>query len=150
MIASILLHGCTTWTLTKRMEKKLDVSYLMMIRSLLNKSWRQRPTKQQLHSHLPPITKTIKVWRTRKVGHCWRSKDELINDELSWTPPHGQAKVRQPVRTYIQQHCADTGYSLEDYPEAMDNRDGWRERVWEIRASRATQWWWLTLGILVY
>ena len=26
-VTSILLYGCTTWTLTKRLEKKLDVNY---------------------------------------------------------------------------------------------------------------------------
>ena len=27
-VVSILLYGCTTWTLTKRMEKKLDIVML--------------------------------------------------------------------------------------------------------------------------
>ena len=43
---SVLLHGCTTWTLTKRMEKKLDGNYTRMLRAILNKYWRQHPTKQ--------------------------------------------------------------------------------------------------------
>ena len=64
-IVSILLYRCTTWTLTKRMEKKLDGNYTRMLRAILNKSWRQHPTKQQLYGHLPPITKTIHVKRTR-------------------------------------------------------------------------------------
>ena len=58
-VVSILLYGCTTWMLTKRMEKKLDGNYTRMLRAILNKSWRQHPTKQQLYGHLPPITKTI-------------------------------------------------------------------------------------------
>ena len=37
-IVSILLYGCTTWTLTKRMEKKLDGNYTRMLRAILNKS----------------------------------------------------------------------------------------------------------------
>ena len=47
-IVSILLYGCTIWTLTKRMEKKLDGKYTRMLRAILNKSWKQHPTKQQL------------------------------------------------------------------------------------------------------
>ena len=43
-VVSILLYGCTTWTLTKRMEKKLDSNYTRMLRAILNKSWRQHPT----------------------------------------------------------------------------------------------------------
>ena len=66
--------------------KKLDGNYTRMLRAVLNKSWRQHPTRHQLYGHLPPITKTIQVRRTRHPGHCWRCKDELISDVLLWTP----------------------------------------------------------------
>ena len=92
-VVSILLYGCTTWTLTKRLEKKLDGNYTRMLRAVLNKSWRQHPTRHQLYGHLPPITKTIQVRRTRHAGHCRRSKDELISDVLLWTPTYGRAKA---------------------------------------------------------
>ena len=48
------------WTLTKRMEKKLDGNYTKMLRAVLNKSWGQHTTKQRLYGHLLPIAKTIK------------------------------------------------------------------------------------------
>ena len=101
IVVSILLYGCTTLTLTKRLEKKLDGNYTRMLRAILNKSWRQHPTKHQLYGHLPPITKTIKVRRTRHAGHCWRSWDELISDVLLGTLTHGRAKAGRPARTYI-------------------------------------------------
>ena len=115
---------------------------------LLYKSWRQHPTRLQLYGHLPPITKTIQVRRTRHAGHCWRSKDELISDVLLWTPTYGCAKVGRPARTYIQQLCEDTGCNPEDLPEAMNDREKWRERVRDIRAGGATWWWWWLLYIL--
>ena len=34
-------------------------------------------------------------------------------------------------------NSSDTVYSLEDPLGAMDDRDEWRERVWEIRADSA-------------
>ena len=43
-----ILYGCTIWTLTKRLEKKLDGNYTRMLRVILNKSWRQHPTRHQL------------------------------------------------------------------------------------------------------
>ena len=123
------------------MKKKLDGNYTRMLRTILNKSWKQHPTKQQPYSHLPPITKTIKVRRTGHAGHCWRSKGELISDILRWTLSHGRAKAGRPARTYIHQLCADTGCSPEDLPEAMEDREGWRERVRDIRADGVTWWW---------
>ena len=141
-VVSILLYGCTTWTLTKRLKKKLDSNYTRMLRAILNKSWRQHPTRHQLYVHLPPITKTIQVRRTRHAGHCWRIKDELINDVLLWTPTYGQAKAGRPARTYIQQLCEDTGCNPEDLPKAMNDREKWRERARDIHAGGTTWWWW--------
>ena len=148
-VTSILLYGCTTWTLTKRLEKKLDGNYTRMLRAILNKSWRQHPRRHQLYGHLPPIMKTIQVRRTRHAGHCWRSRDELISDVLLWTPTHGRAKARRPARTYIQQLCEDTGCCPEDLPRAMNDREEWRERVRDIRATSATWWWWYISSLMI-
>ena len=135
-VSLILLYGCTTWTLTKRLEKKLDGNYTRMLWAILNKSWWKNPTRHQLYGHLPPITKTIQVRRIRHAGHCWRSRDELISDVLLWSPTYGRAKAGRPARTYIQQLCEDTGCSSEDLPEGMNDREKLRERV------SGTAWWW--------
>ena len=113
-----------------------------MLRAILNKSWWQHPTRHQLYGHLPPITKTSQVRRTRHAGHCWRSRDELISNVLLWTPTYGRAKAGQPARTYIQPLCEDMGCSPEDRPEAMNDREKWLERVRDIHASGTTWWWW--------
>ena len=137
VVVSILLYGCTTWTLTKRLEK-LDGNYTRMPRAILNKSWWQHPTMHQLYGHLPPITKTIQVRRTRHVGNCWRSRDDIISDVLLWAPTYGRAKAGRPARTYIQQLSEDTGCSPEDLPEAMNDKEKCRERVRDISASGTT------------
>ena len=125
-------------------KKMLDGNYLRILRAILNKSWRKHPPMPQLYGHLTPITKTIQVRRTRHAGHCWRSRDEPISDVLLWTPSHGRAKAGRPARTYIQQLCEDTGCSSEDLPEAMNDREEWRERVRDIRTSGTPWWcWWL-------
>ena len=136
-IKSLSSYGCTTWTV--RLEKKVDGNYSRMLRAILNKSWRQHPTRHQLYGHLPPITKTIQV---RRAGYCWRSRDELISDVFLWTPTRGRAKVGWPARTYIQQLCEDAGCCPEDLPEAMNDREKWRERVRDIRATSMIWWWW--------
>ena len=133
-VVSILLYGCTTWTLTKQLEKKLDGNYTRMLRAVLNKSWWQHPTRHQLYGHLPPIMKTIQVRRTRHTGHCWRSKDELISDILLWTPTYGRANLH-------------TGCNPEDLPEVMSDREKWRERVRDVHAGGTTWWWYIYIYI---
>ena len=72
-------------------------------------------TPQQVYSHLPPITKTIQIRRTRHTGLCWRSKGKLMTNILPRTPSHGQ-----PARTCLHQLC-----SLEDLLGVMVDRDWW-------------------------
>ena len=122
-VVSILLYEC--WQ--SIIEKKLDRNSAKMLQAISNKSWKWQPIKQQLYSHLLPIFKTIQIRWTRHAGHCWRSKDKLISDILLWTPSHKHARVGWPTRTYIQQLCTDTGCSLEDLPEVMDDRNEWWE-----------------------
>ena len=140
-VVSILLYGCTTWTLTKWMKKRLDGNYTRMLRAILNKSCGQHPTKQKLYGHLPTIMKTIQVRRTRHAGHCGRSRNELISDVFLWTPSHCRAKAGQPAQTYRQQLCEDTGCCPEDLPEAMNDREERRVRVRDISAGGTTRWW---------
>ena len=56
--------------LKKWLQKKLAENYMRMLRVLLNISWKQDPTKQQIYSHLPAFSQ-------RKV-----SKDELVRNVL--------------------------------------------------------------------
>ena len=113
-----------------------------MLRAILNKYWRQHLTKHQLYGHQPSITKTIKVRWTRHAEHCWRSRDEFISDVLLWTPSYGRAKAGRPAQTYIQLLCEDTGCSPEELPDAMNDREEWRERVCDIHAGSTTWWGW--------
>ena len=133
LLRSVRVYVCMEWGL---------LSIVKICTRILNKSWQQHPTRHQLYGHLPPITKSIQVRRTRHAGHCWRSRDELIRDVLLWIPTHGRAKAGRPARTYIQQLCEDTGCCPEDLPRAMNDREEWRERVRDIHAASTIWWWW--------
>ena len=60
-IMSILLYGCTTWTLTKWLEKKLDSNYTRMLRAILNKSWRNTPQTANYTATYHPSWKLSKL-----------------------------------------------------------------------------------------
>ena len=109
------------------MEKKLDGNYTSILQAILNKSWRQRPKKQLLYGHQPPIMKTIKIRLTRHAGHCWRSKDELICDVFLWTSSHGRAKAAlhtAALKTCRKQWTIGRGWEREgDIRAATDDDD---------------------------
>ena len=121
-VVSIQLYGCTTWTLTKRIEKRLDGNYARMLRAILKKSGRKYPTKQLLYGHLPPIhLNIICFWHILEIHDI-----QLISKD-------------------------DMGCSSEDLPEAMDDREGWRPRVRDIRTDSVTssRWWYIYICVCV-
>ena len=77
---SILLYGWTTWTLTKRLEKKLDGNYTRMLRAIFNNT--------------PQGTNY-----TEKHGR-------LISDVLLWTPTYGRVnqddQLEHTYRSYVR------------------------------------------------
>ena len=93
---------------------------------------------KHLYDHLLPISQTIQV--RKHEGHCWRSKDELINDILQWTPTHGHANISWPAGTYLHQLCANTGCSLVNLPGVMDNMERERERKCGSGKSMLAMW----------
>ncbi|XP_063586900.1 uncharacterized protein LOC134764250 [Penaeus indicus] len=118
-VESILLYGCTTWTLTRKLENRLDGTYTRIPRAVLNKSWQQHPTKEELYRKIPPITPTIRERRTRFARHCHRSKGELISSLLLWVPKHGRSNVGRPAKTFVKR-LTDIGYAV--LPGAMETR----------------------------
>ena len=68
-------------------EKKHNGKCARMLRAILNKSWKQH-LKQLLYGHLPPVSKTIQIRRTRSVEHCWK-----IHVTFSYGPLHMDVPV---------------------------------------------------------
>ena len=60
-VVSIVLYGCTTWTLTKRLEKKLDGNYTRMLRSILNKIGGNTPQDTKCTATCHPSRKLSKL-----------------------------------------------------------------------------------------
>ena len=132
-----------------RANTAIWMHYMVANKTAGEKSWRQLHKNAAsnieqvlLYGHLPLIMKTIQVRRTRHARHCWRNMDVLVSDVLQWIPSRGRAKAGRPARTYIPQLCKDTGCSPSDLPEAMNYREGRREKVRDIRADGTTRWWW--------
>ena len=68
------------------------------------------------------------------MKHYWRSRDDIF----LWTPTHGHTSVGQPVKTYLNQLCVDTGCSLDDLPGVIDDRNQWQEIIRELHTVSTT------------
>ena len=145
---SVLPYRCTTWTRTKSMAKTLDGTTQECCKLFWTCHGGITLQNSICMATYHPSVKLSKLDEPDIRDTAGEVRTTLISDILQWTPSHEWAKAGRPARTYIQQLCANTGYSLEDLPTAMDDRDGWRERVREIRAGHATWWWfWARMNV---
>ena len=55
---------------------------------------------------------------------------------IMWTTTNGHFSIGQPAKTYIHQTCKETECSLENLPEATDERDEYRKRKRERERER--------------
>ena len=91
------------------------------------------PTKPRTKYRIPWEMLAVR----EKRGHV-----KTASKSYRKNPTNTNARKAGPARTYIQQLCEDTGCSPEDLPEAMNDREKWRERVRNTYASGTTWWWW--------
>ena len=90
------------WTLKTHLEEKIDGAYTRMLRTALNRSWKDHPTNVELYGHIPPISESLQQQRMRFAGHCWRGKEELAGDVLLWKPTHRLQPKGRPKKTYMR------------------------------------------------
>ena len=102
----------------------------MIYSNLVAPLWTGGKARWELHevSPLQHILQTIQVILAKNVGHCKRSKDELISDDLLWTPTLGYSTICQTAKPYIHQLCVDTGCYLEELPRSITHRNRYKKQ----------------------
>ena len=76
-----------------------------------------------------------KAWRLLHKNAARNSTPQSSCCTATYHPSREISMLDKPDRQ-------DTWCSLQDLPEVIDDREGWRERVRDNRADSATWWWW--------
>ena len=136
-IEPILMYGSETWTLSKKLEKRLDGTYTRLLMRVQNISWKSHPTKTFIYNSLPPISSLVQSRRVQFAGHCCRAEQEIISDLLLWKPPTRNKRGRK--LTFPDVISRDTGLKQEDLRNAMMDREVWRGMVESIVSTAVEQ-----------
>ena len=125
-VESILLYGAECWTLSQNLERGLDGCYTRMLRTVLNISWKDHPTLQEIYGDTPRISQILQKRRLKFAGHCYRSAHEPVSKLVLWAPTQGKRGRGRPAINYINQISRDTGLNLDELGKTMEDRDQWR------------------------
>ena len=104
-VVSILLYGCTTWTLTKRLEKKLDDNYKQYWTSPGDNT----PQGTNYTATSSPITKTIQVRRTR---HEDTAGEARTNSSVMYS--YGPPLMAKQKQDYQFEHTYSSYVKIRD------------------------------------
>ena len=126
LIEPILTYGAETWTLTTKLQKRMDGTYTNLLRRAQNIHWSEHATKQRIYGKLEPISKRLCKKRLPFAGHCHRATNEVISSLLLWRPT---GIVHSHKLTYVDSITRDTGIPLAELGTAMTNREVWKNVV---------------------
>jgi len=126
----VLLYGCETWTLNKKLNKSLDGCYTRLLRKAQNVSWKQHLTNKALYNGLPNISNVIRKRRLKFAGHSYRQHEDPVSELVLWQPKHGKRNKGAPVKNFIDILKEDTGLKNEqEIAACMEDRDVWKKIV---------------------
>ena len=69
-IEHILLYGSETWTMSKKLEDRLDGTYTRLLMRVKNLSWKRHPSHAQIYGSLPRASSIVRSRRAQFAGHC--------------------------------------------------------------------------------
>ena len=134
-IEPILLYGSETWTLSTKLEKRLDGTFTRLLMRAQNLSWKRHPTKREIYGSIPPVSAIVKARRVQFAGHCLRAENEVISSLLLWQPTSQTPRGRK--LSYPDVISRDTGIERQDLRKTMLDREVWRNLVNSMVSAKA-------------
>ena len=131
LILSILLYGCETWTLTRRLENLINSFATSCFRILLNIRRIDRITNQEVLRRMNhhPLAQIVKKRQLRTLGHWIRATHLPISRYALYLPEGGRNRRGRPRLNFRRYITAMTGKTIENLLEIAVDREDWRRRV---------------------
>ena len=126
-VEPILLYGSETWTLSRKLERRLDGTYTRLLMRAQNLSWKHHPTVAEIYGKLPRVSTLDKSRRVQFSGHCFRADSEIISSLLLWKPTFDHTRGRK--LSFPDVISRDTGIRTQDLGTVMKDREVWRSIV---------------------
>ena len=123
-IEPILLYGSETWTLSRKLEQRLDGTYTRLLMRAQNLCWKRHPTTSLIYGTLPRVSALVRSRRVQFAGHCYRAESEIVSSLLLWKPASARSRGRK--LSFPDVISRDTGIRVEDLGTVLKDRDVWR------------------------
>ena len=142
LVMSIFLYACESWTLTAKLQRRIESLEMKCYRRLLGISYRDHVTNESIRrtitQHIGQHDDLLTVVKKRKLqwyGHVTRSNG-LSKTILQGTVEGGRRRGRQRKK-WSDNVKEWTGMSFADSQAACHNRQNWAEVVKSSAVQRS-------------
>ena len=130
-IWSVLLYGCETWTVSRKMKKRLEATEMWFIRRMMRIPWVARRTNQEVLQMAGMSRELITTVRRRQLGYLGHvlRRDGLEKDCLLGMIEGRRARGRQRMK-YMDDIKEMVGREkIEEVVGLAENRRVWHSIV---------------------
>jgi len=135
LITSVVLYGCESWTLNKRLEERLNAFEMRCFRRILGVSYRDHRTNtsviQEVTEKAGSFERLLEKARRRKLqwfGHVTRRPGTLAHSIMHGSV-EGTRKRGRPKTNWLGDIQRWTGKKITECIRLADDRAGWKREV---------------------
>src|ERR1043165_6180135 len=135
LIIPIITYGSELWTLTKKMEKKINAYESWLWRKMLRIPWKEKRTNDWVCKTAgiledETLLQSILRARLKFFGHVMRSNG--LEKEIMMACGEGIRKQGRPRKRWMDMIYESTGMNLEDLRDVTADRGKWRSLVMTV------------------
>ena len=139
LIIPIITYGSESWTMTKKMEKKINACEMWIWRKMLRISWTEKRTNDWVRKTADivedeSLLQSMLRARLRFFGHVMRSNG--LEKEMMLACGEGCRKQGRPRKRWMDTIHETTGMNLADLRDATVDRVKWRGLVVSVARTQ--------------
>src|SRR6218665_3290129 len=139
LIFPTVLYGCETWTMTKKMEKKINACEMWIWRKMQRISWMEKKTNESERMEIGiEEDETLQQTALRRklgfFGHVMRS--DGLDKRMMLVFGDGRRRRGRPRRKWMDEIHEITGMKLAEIREVTAERNHWRRMAKTVARTR--------------
>ena len=143
-IWSILLYGCECWTLTEDLERRLQAAEMWHIRRIMNTSWTEMKSKEEVMEMAWYKTSLLKIIRKRQLqffGHINRAngqENQILSGKICGTKSRGRQRTKytDSLINFVTRKESPNN----ELNNRTDDREDWKAGIADF-CNRPVTWW---------
>ena len=133
LVIPIALYGCETWTLNKADLNKLQAFGMKCLRAVLNITWRDHITNQEIANRTSKeigyIGDIVQRRQHAWLGHVLRMKGDRLPKMSLQAHAHSSRYRGRPRKSWIETALSGSGLDFKTAVHKAYNREKWRSCI---------------------